>query len=130
MQDLTYLIRVRTKVDLNPVYLYHFFNSDTYWRQINSHKGSSLKQGVNGSILASLLFPFPKKKEQKEITNILLSVDKKISHAESKKQTLQALFKIMLNQLMTGKIRVKDIDFGEIAQGKENYDESYERRNL
>jgi type I restriction enzyme S subunit len=53
----------------------------------------------------------PSIKEQKEIANILLNVEKKLSQAESKKQTLQALFKTMLNQLMTGKVRVKDFDF-------------------
>jgi len=53
----------------------------------------------------------PSIKEQKEIANILLNVDKKLSQAESKKQSLQALFKTMLNQLMTGKVRVKDFDF-------------------
>jgi len=107
----SYLIRLRTKAELNPMYLYYFFNSEMYWKQIDAHKGSSLKKGVNGSILASLIFPFPKKQEQEEIANILLSVDKKISQAESKKQTLQALFRTMLNQLMTGKVRVKDLDF-------------------
>ena len=53
----------------------------------------------------------PSIKEQKEIANIILNVDKKIFQAKSKKQTLQDLFKTMLNQLMTGKIRVKDFDF-------------------
>ena len=53
----------------------------------------------------------PSIKEQKEIANIILNVDKKISQAESKKQSLQALFKTMLKQLMTGKVRVKDLDF-------------------
>ena len=107
----SYLIRLRTKTELNPMYLYYFFNSEMYWKQIDAHKGSSLKKGVNGSILASLIFSFPKKQEQEEIANILLSIDKKISQAESKKQTLQALFRTMLNQLMMGKVRVKDFDF-------------------
>lgn len=107
----SYLIRLRTKTELNSMYLYYFFNSEMYWKQIDAHKGSSLKKGVNGSILASLIFPFPKKQEQEEIANILLSIDKKISQAEFKKQTLQALFRTMLNQLMTGKVRVKDFYF-------------------
>jgi type I restriction enzyme S subunit len=62
-------------------------------------------------LLKEKKFPIPPLQEQKEIANILLNVDKKISQAESKKQTLQALFKTMLNQLMTGKVRVKDFDF-------------------
>ncbi len=106
----SYLIRVRTKPSVNPTYLYYFFNSDRYWKQINAHKGSSLKMGVNGSILAALKFPLPKIEEQKEIANILLNIDKKISQSEFRKQTLQALFKTILNQLMTGTVRVKNLD--------------------
>lgn len=62
-------------------------------------------------LLKEKKFPIPPLQEQKEIANILLNVDKKLSQVESKKQTLQALFRTMLNQLMTGKIRVKDFDF-------------------
>ena len=54
--------------------------------------------------------PIPSLDEQKEIANILSNIDKKIQQAESRKQTLQALFKTVLNQLMTGKVRVKDLD--------------------
>jgi len=62
-------------------------------------------------LLKEKKFPIPPLQEQKEIANILLNVDKKLSQAESKKQTLQALFRTMLNQLMTGKVRVKNLDF-------------------
>ncbi len=50
------------------------------------------------------------KVEQKEIAYILQTMDKKIELHESKKSALQSLFKTMLNQLMTGEIRVKDLD--------------------
>ena len=46
----------------------------------------------------------------KDITHALVSVDRKLLWHESKKSTLQALFKAMLNKLMTGEIRVKDFD--------------------
>lgn len=106
----SYLIRIRTKEGFDPFYLYYFFNSDEYWKQIDSYKGSSLKKGVNGSILASLKFPFPNPIEQKHIANILSNIDKKLFQAEARKQTLQSLFKTMLNKLMTGRVRIKDLD--------------------
>jgi len=43
----------------------------------------------------------------KKIANILTTIDQKIQAEEKKKQTLQNLFKTLLQQLMTGKIRVK-----------------------
>ena len=50
------------------------------------------------------------KQEQDEIAKILSAIDKKREKAEARKQALQALFKTMLNQLMTGKARVNDLD--------------------
>ena len=38
------------------------------------------------------------------------SLDEKFAAHESKKSALQDLFKTMLNQLMTGAVRVNDID--------------------
>ena len=47
---------------------------------------------------------------QEEITEILSSVDSKIQQEQNKKKALEELFKSMLNNLMTAKIRVKDIE--------------------
>lgn len=54
--------------------------------------------------------PLPCIEEQKEIANILSNIEKKLTQAETRKQTLQAIFKTMLNQLMTGRVRVKNLD--------------------
>ena len=108
----------------------HYFLSYIY-EKIRNVTGDKDRSGLNLGLVRQIKITKPKDiNEQKEIANILSNIDKKLHQVEARKQTLQALFKTMLNQLMTGKIRVKDIDFGEIAQGKENYDESYERRNL
>ena len=40
-----------------------------------------------------------------------LTVDEKIEAEEKKKDALQTFFKTMLHYLMTGKIRVKTLDF-------------------
>jgi len=41
-----------------------------------------------------------------------LGVDRKIEAEEQRKAALQALLKTMLHQLMTGRVRVRDADFG------------------
>lgn len=111
----SYLIRVRTIESVIPLFLYYFFQSEGYWKQINANKGSSLKQGVNGSILADMIVPMPlNKEEQEEISKILKIVDKKIERAHLRHNKLSNFFKSMLQLLMTGQVRVKDIDFGEI----------------
>jgi type I restriction enzyme S subunit len=104
----SYLIRIKTKEELNPDYLYQFFNSAGYWEQINKNKGGRLKEGVNSSVLVNLKIPFPPLSEQQQITHILSTVDKKIEIEERRKTTLKEVFKTMLHKLMSGEIRLKD----------------------
>jgi len=106
----SYLIRVRCKSSLLPDYLGQFTTIDRYWNQINASKGGRLKQGINIPALQGLLVPFPSLPEQQEIVLMLCSVDKKIEAEENRKAALRNLFKTMLHQLMTGKVRVKDLE--------------------
>ncbi|MDP2862633.1 MAG: restriction endonuclease subunit S, partial [Desulfobacterales bacterium] len=105
----SYLIRLRPLYDVVPAYLYDFFNSEAYWDQVNANKKNNLKGGVNSSFLSDIIFPLPSKSEQMEIANIILTIDHKIEIYTAKKTALQDLFKTMLNKLMTGEIRVKDL---------------------
>jgi len=57
--------------------------------------------------LKSFLIPLPPLDEQQKIAKILTTIDQKIQAEEKKKQALQTLFKTLLQQLMTGKIRVR-----------------------
>jgi len=92
--------------DNEPLFVYYLLHRLDF----NKYKTGVSVPTLNRNFIHAALLPVPPKKEQEEIANILLSIDKKISQAESKKQTFQALFRTMLNQLMRGKIRVKDLD--------------------
>lgn len=108
----SYLIRVRVKPKhLDPTFLFYFFNSPLYWQQINSNKHNNLKLGVNGSVLQQLVIPKPDPAEQKVIAATFGALDKKINYHFRKKTTYENLFKTLLNELMTGAIRVNEIDF-------------------
>jgi len=107
----SYLIRVRCKDKILPEFLIYYFETEQYWSQINARKGDNLKGGVNGSILSKLYTPKPILDEQEQIAGSFMILDKKIAFALSKKQTLTALFKTLLRELMTGQRRVHDIDF-------------------
>jgi len=105
----SYLIRVCVKTKrLLPEYLHYFTHMESYWRQINAAKGGRLKKGINIPVLRSLLLPLPPLPEQRRIARMLSAVDRKIEAEEQRKAALQALFKTMLHQLMTGKVRVTD----------------------
>lgn len=57
--------------------------------------------------------------EQHEIATALATIDRKLAHHERKRDTLQELFKTLLHELMTGRIRVHelDIDITAVAGG-------------
>ena len=63
-------------------------------------KNLSLKSIRNTAI------PVPTPKEQKEIANILSTVDKKLDHLTTRKDQTEQLKKGLMQQLLTGKIRV------------------------
>lgn len=107
----SYLIRVRCKKEILPDFLIYYFASEKYWKQIDATKGNNLKGGVNSSILSKLLVPKPGISEQSEIAKIFRSLDNKLAFHQKKKQTLSALFKTLLHELMTGQRRVHEIEF-------------------
>jgi type I restriction enzyme S subunit len=77
--------------------------------------GTSTKYLTLG-LLTNLPFIKPDLVEQKEIASILSSLMLKIEFHNNKKIELQDLFKTMLNQLMSGQLRVKDIDLSTIEE--------------
>ena len=102
----SYLIRVRA-VDIQSEYLYYFFQTDAYWKQINSQKGTNLKGGVNGSILSKLLIPKCSEVEQTKIATTFSSIDQRIELTQGKLSVYQNLFKTLLHELMSGERRTR-----------------------
>ena len=98
----SYLIRVRTKDDLLPIFLAQYFRTNIYWRQIDQSKGGRLKGGVNIPILSRLVLPLPHLSEQQQIAEILQACDEKIAALEREVEHLDELFHAMLDELMTG----------------------------
>ncbi len=74
-----------------------------------AHKTTNLAC-INTTKLKQMPVPLPSLQEQEDIINVLQNIDKKLKHNNSRKHTLQSLFKTTLNKLMTGKIRVSDLD--------------------
>ena len=98
----SYLIRVRTKGNLLPIFLAQYFRTNNYWRQIDQSKGGRLKGGVNIPILSHLVLPLPHLSEQQQIAEILQACDTKITALEQEVEHLDELFHAMLDELMTG----------------------------
>ena len=77
-----------------------------------------IKEGTKGTgiphadriVLNNLNIPIPPPEEQKRIADILSTIDDKISIETKRKESFEKLFKTMLNKLMSGQIRTKNID--------------------
>jgi type I restriction enzyme S subunit len=64
------------------------------------------QKNINIQFLRPWPVPKPQLTEQKEIADVLSAADRKIAAEEQRKAALQALFKAMLHQLMTGQLRL------------------------
>lgn len=71
---------------------------------------------LNRNFIHPALLPLPSFVEQKEIVSVLDKVALKISISETKRNTMKTLFKSMLHKLITGTIRVNNIELQGIQQ--------------
>ena len=74
---------------------------------IDSMVGTTGRQRVPKDSLFSLSFPVPPIQEQQKITEILTTVDHKLELLRNKKTHLEKLKKGLMEDLLTGKVRVK-----------------------
>jgi type I restriction enzyme S subunit len=89
-------------------YLFHYLLKPEFRKYLASKmEGSTGRKRLPKEVLFNTLIPLPPLDEQQKIANILTTIDQKIQAEEKKKEALQNLFKTLLQQLMTGKIRVK-----------------------
>ncbi|NQE52043.1 Type-1 restriction enzyme MjaXIP specificity protein [ANME-1 cluster archaeon GoMg3.2] len=84
-------------------YLLHLFDFKKY------ATGVSVPT-LNRNFVHSVLLPCPPLSIQQKIAVILSSLDQKIQAEEYKKQALDELFKALLNNLMTAKVRVNHLE--------------------
>jgi len=91
-------------------YVLNILNSEIALAQAAQLAYGVTRNRVTRRNLERVLIPFPPLPEQQEIARMLLAVDNKIDAEENRKAALQALFKTMLHQLMTGKVRVKGLE--------------------
>lgn len=81
-----------------------------------AHKTTNLAC-INSTKLKAFPVPIPPTlDEQQEIVSILDTIDRKISLHERKHAVLEELFKALLRKLMSGEIRVADLDLSALGQ--------------
>lgn len=97
----------KDKSDVNTIfYAYYLLSLQEY---LNNISGGSTFKELSKDSLRKLELPVPSISEQNGIAEILLTVDKKLSIQKSKKSKLESIKKSLMNDLLTGKKRVKVI---------------------
>lgn len=101
-------IRMRLKENCLPEFLAYFMNSCLYYRQIRTSIKRAIGQStINQSDLNSICVPLPPIEEQKEIVTILNKVDAAIELDTRYHKEAAEMKKGLMQQLLTGQIRVK-----------------------
>ncbi len=103
-----YCIRFRPISNLLlPNYLFYVTKSGFYYSWLKSMMKVGAQPNINEKEFSSFKFPLPPLPEQEKIAAILSSVDKLILNYNINLSKLNLLKKSLMQQLLTGKIRVK-----------------------
>lgn len=101
---------------INARFLFHWFQS--FDLRTITEPGPTPQ--LNKKHLDPLPIPVPQTtEEQEEIAVILDALDRKIALHRQKRAVLEELFQALLHKLMTGQIRVADLDLSVLAQSSE-----------
>ena len=113
-----FLIRFRTNETLlTPQHLKYFTETKHYWDWVNTISMRSGQPGINAEEYASLKIPLPPLPEQKAIAQVLSTADAAIHTTEKLKAQKELRKKWLMQQLLTGKKRLKEFD-GEWKEKK------------
>lgn len=92
---------------LNLEYLFHYLKKQSVRADIaGKMEGSTGRQRVPKAVIENYPLPLPPLSEQEEIAFVFRKVQEKVNMGKRRMNALEALFKSMLHQLMTGRIRV------------------------
>lgn len=92
---------------LSKRYLYFLIGSPLVLNQIFAKVNSGAQGNIGKSDFEKLKITLPSIKEQNKISEILSNIDEKLQIQQDKKTEYQELKKGLMQQLLTGKIRVK-----------------------
>jgi type I restriction enzyme S subunit len=89
---------------------FYFFYFQTIRDRLLSMRYGGAQPNLNQQILQNIKIPLPPLHVQQKIASILSTIDEKIQAEEAKKKALEDLFRSLLNNLMSGKIRVNHLN--------------------
>lgn len=101
-------------------FLSRFLNSEQGKSQALSNSHGLAQKHLNVGAVRRVKIPIPSTlDEQREIVAILDTLDRRIVLHREKRGVLEELFRSLLHKLMTGEIRVSDLDLSRLGQESE-----------
>ncbi len=101
--------------DVLPRYVMYALASDACQEQIGRATSKNAQPKLALSRIEQILVPFPPMlEEQKEVVSVLDAIGRKIDLHRKKRAVLEELFKALLHKLMTGEIRVDELDLSAL----------------
>jgi len=101
---------VRSKSSINPLFLFHvIWFDEIFLKQVLPLVVGSSYPAVNSKELINVLIPLPPLPEQQRIAEILSQIDKTIEKEEQYKEKLKRLKQGLMEDLLTGKVRVNHL---------------------
>ena len=91
---------------INQNYLLYIWQSDFVQKQVTDNLGATINQITNADFKKFNVIISPDKEEQTAIANVLSSMDKEIETLNTKLEKYRNLKTAMMQQLLTGKIRL------------------------
>lgn len=101
---------------LHPRFLMYWLASHHCQVEIKAQTVKNAQPKLALARIKSLKIPMPSFDEQVEIAGALDLAGRKTENARSKRDQLQDLFRTLLHELMTAKIRITDIDLGSFEE--------------
>jgi type I restriction enzyme S subunit len=107
----SFILRIRTGENLNKTYLCYLLN---HYREtglfLKLSRRAVNQANYNKNEISMLKIPLPPLKVQERIAEIISGVDRKNQVELNRKKTLEDLFKSLLSNLITGRIRVNQLE--------------------
>lgn len=119
----SFILRIRVNQNHNARFLFYYLN---YLREIGYYQKVqtfSINAKFNKSAINAMPIALPRKEVQNEIAETIMVVDKKIDNLNTAYELQSSLFKTLLQELMTGKRKIKDTNFQSLTKEYEVIDQ-------
>jgi len=111
----SFILRFRPNRSVSNKYLFWWLTHLRISGFFTSHRNvSSINSVYNASLSATIPIWYPGDDQQREIVAVLDVIDRKIDLHRRRRAALESLFKTLLHKLMTGEIRVADLDLSAL----------------